>query len=567
MMQTTNKINETLFKNPIELVPISKLKVHPFVEAHYKNGSLDSLKQSMTDEGQLHEIFYDVEKRTFIGARRLAAAKELGWTHIKARRVDMTEEATLHQLTIASNQQRKKTFSEEISEARYMLQIVGKQQGKKRELLLDESDPQFDNIKKDRFAVAAKYCSIEVSGATLRKAICICDFEIKHPDNGLNLIDMIERKLISIDRAYILTKQYVELKEKGSETSNEKAQAKNFADSSNWIIYNQSCLNMNQLADGSVKGAFESLPYLGVRDYRTKEERDAAIAAGDTSEVGQEPTVEMYIENLKPYYIERKRVLDDKASLFVNIGETYSREKNNLVSQRFILMMCDELGWHLANEIIFHQTTRLPQTVTKRLQPTYEKVLHFVKSPDYNYYPFKIEDAKKRITPNKIDRQNKNGKIREGNWNLSKPYKMFKDFISRQDVEDILTHCNSQSESAALKKAFGESHIAPYSSSLMLLPMLTTTQPGDLIIDGFGGSGSTLVAAVLMGRKAVMYEKQQRYAELAEKRLESISKEVNLEQAKKVEGLVKSNITIDIKHFVADASNPAKKRASRKKAA
>jgi len=70
-----------------------------------------------------------------------------------------------------------------------------------------------------------------------------------------------------------------------------------------------------------------------------------------------------------------------------------------------------------------------------------------------------------------------------------------------------------------------------------------------------------------MGRKAVMYEKQQRYAELAEKRLESISKEVNLEQAKKVEGLVKSNITIDIKHFVADASNPAKKRASRKKVA
>lgn len=563
---------QILMANPVELISISDLTIHPFVEAHYKQGNLTSLKESMKTDSQLHEIFYDVKNRVFIGARRLAAAKELGWTHVRARRVDITDEPTLHQLTIASNQQRIKSFSETMNEAMYMLGVIGTQQGKKRELLLDESDPQFENIKSDRFAIAAKYCGIEVSGNTLRKAVCICDFELKYPDNGLNLIDMIERKLISIDRAYILTKQFNELKAKGGETSKEKADAKNFADNSNWTIYNQSCLKMSHLADGEVATIATSIPYYGLRDYRTPEEIAAAKAAGDESELGQEKTVEKFLENLKPYLLEMKRVLNDKGSLWINVGDTYSNSINYLVSHR-VVMLAAEVGFHLISEVIFHQASRIPQNTNRRLQPSYERLYHLVKSNndgkevDYNYYPYKVEDVKKRIAPYKIKRPNKNGTFDEGDYNLSKPYKKFCDFLTLHDQDDIIRNCNVQSESSALKKVFGESHIAPYSTSLMLLPILTTTKPGDLVADPFGGSGSTLVTAILMGRKAIMYEKQERFAELAKKRLALVSKEVNLEQAEKIEGLVKGNITIDVKHFVADASNPAKKRVSRKKAA
>ncbi len=554
MRQSTIKAltdeSSKITENPVELVPISQLTIHPFLENLYKLGNFDSLEQSMKDQGQLHEIFHDVNNRVLSGARRLVVAKRLKWTHIKARRVDADDEASLQQLIIAFNQLRKKSFKEEIAEAKYVLGIIGVQQGKKRELLLDETDPQFNTIKSDRYAIAAKYCGLDKSGNTLRKAVCIDDFENLYPDNGLNLTDSVERGIMSVERAYKLAKQYPEVKQELAEIDIPKADGKYLVEAPpRWEIFHQSCIEMMQLANGSVNGIYESLPYFQLRDYRSKEERDAATAAGDTSELGQEATVEEFIENLKPYYRERFRVLHPEGSMFINIGDTYSREKNNLVSQRLVLMLCIELGFHLVNEIVFHVSSKLPQAIDKRLQPSYEKVFHFVKSTNYKYYPFALEDVTKKIATYKIDRPNKRGTIDRGNYCLSKPYKKFKDFITLQDQDDILKHCNVQGESVELSKLCPEiKHPAPYSTSLMLLPILTTTQPDDLILDGFGGSGSTIITAVLMGRKAVMYEKQERFVELAKKRISLTAKDYNDKTANMIENLATGK-TIDISDY------------------
>ena len=59
----------------------------------------------------------------------------------------------------------------------------------------------------------------------------------------------------------------------------------------------------------------------------------------------------------------------------------------------------------------------------------------------------------------------------------------------------------------------------PHAKPLDLLVQLLTMTPGGVIADPFAGSGSTGVAAKALGRKAILVELEERYAEIAARRL------------------------------------------------
>jgi site-specific DNA-methyltransferase (adenine-specific) len=54
---------------------------------------------------------------------------------------------------------------------------------------------------------------------------------------------------------------------------------------------------------------------------------------------------------------------------------------------------------------------------------------------------------------------------------------------------------------------------------LMSRAVLKSSDPGDLVLDPFAGSGTTLVAAQLLGRHAIGVEIEERYCEVAARRL------------------------------------------------
>lgn len=64
-----------------------------------------------------------------------------------------------------------------------------------------------------------------------------------------------------------------------------------------------------------------------------------------------------------------------------------------------------------------------------------------------------------------------------------------------------------------------DGHPAPYPAELAARCIRLSTWPGETVLDPFMGSGSTLVAAKQLGRKAVGVELSERYCEIAARRL------------------------------------------------
>lgn len=65
----------------------------------------------------------------------------------------------------------------------------------------------------------------------------------------------------------------------------------------------------------------------------------------------------------------------------------------------------------------------------------------------------------------------------------------------------------------------GGGHLTQKPEPLMAELVELFSSPGDLILDPFGGSGTTAVAAKRLGRRCILIEQQEKYCEIAAKRL------------------------------------------------
>jgi DNA modification methylase len=88
---------------------------------------------------------------------------------------------------------------------------------------------------------------------------------------------------------------------------------------------------------------------------------------------------------------------------------------------------------------------------------------------------------------------------------------------------------------AANEKSSGQSIIFGTKPIEILIPYIKVlTKRGDLIVEPFGGSGSTGVAAIRMGRRCFIMEKSPVYAEVIRRRLERLTglKAVKIHESK-----------------------------------
>lgn len=168
-------------------------------------------------------------------------------------------------------------------------------------------------------------------------------------------------------------------------------------------------------------------------------------------ELGQEPTVELYIKHLTDIFNECKRVLKDNGALWINIADTYidsGKQRKGLycVPDRLKISLVED-GWLCRMENIWHVLNKMPTSVRDRFNTDHEKMFMFVKQPNYYFEQQYVDDkvGGKRIL---------------------------------RTVWDIPNGANSKSNTASFPK------------ELIEIPINATCPKDGIVMDIFAGSGT-----------------------------------------------------------------------------
>lgn len=283
------------------------------------------------------------------------------------------------------------------------------------------------------------------------------------------------------------------------------------------------------LDTGSVDCIVTSPPYFGLRDY------------GIDGQYGLESSPAEYVETMRVLFSELRRVLADDGTLWLNIGDSYSRtggggaessdgkvgrngakksspsysrleafiagsgseatgrpatkatflpEKNLLgIPWRVAFALQDE-GWILRNAIVWNKPNAMPESVTDRLSGRYEMVFMLSKKPRYWFdldpirEPLAYPDAKNVV----------GGRHTEISSRRGGQYRPDPTSHAGRNPGDVW-NINTQPFSAA--------HFAVMPRELAQRCIVAGCKPGGTVLDPFSGSGTTGLAAQRLGRKYV----------------------------------------------------------------
>lgn len=228
----------------------------------------------------------------------------------------------------------------------------------------------------------------------------------------------------------------------------------------------------------------------------------------------------------------------------------------NLIGQPWMLAFAlRAAGWNLRQEIIWFKNNPMPESAKDRPTRTHEHIFLFSKSPRYYYDHKAIKEPCSENTharrPKVAGHQHgKTGKqhstvdhnrdrtvgvgynarptkgcpnglnpkaaaIDAGNHKGPRPKQ--NDSMSAALGEIVKTR-NSRSVWKFPTQAYKGGHYATFPEELPRRCILAGSAPGDVVLDPFGGTFTTAVAAILMGRKAVMVEGNPKYAEQGRER-------------------------------------------------
>lgn len=315
------------------------------------------------------------------------------------------------------------------------------------------------------------------------------------------------------------------------------------------ILTGDALEQLRKLPPESVHTCVTSPPYYNLRDY------------GAAGQIGNEASVEEYLQTLVSVFREVRRVLRADGTLWVNMGDSYATRSGSQAPtntrnscghtakhtprgykykdligvpwQLAFALRAD--GWYLRQDIIWSKSNCMPESVRDRCTKSHEYIFLLSKAERYYFDAAAIsepiaESSAKRYLQNieaqkGSDRQpgKTNGPMKaalprfggEKYGNNTTPEartKSGKVYVPtlRRNKRDVWTVSTS---------GFRGAHFAVFPEKLIEPCILASCPEGGTVLDPFAGSGTTGVVAKRLGRDFIGCEINPDYAQMAADRI------------------------------------------------
>ncbi|KZL02179.1 Modification methylase DpnIIB [Pseudovibrio sp. Ad5] len=316
------------------------------------------------------------------------------------------------------------------------------------------------------------------------------------------------------------------------------------------------------LLGDSVDCVVVSPPYWGLRDY------------GVAGQLGLEPTLKEHLDKMVEVFEEVRRVLKPEGTCWINYGDCYAttpaghkadadgrirtgkddrtftqkpfstiqgnlKPKDLCMLPNRLAIALQDAGWWVRAECIWAKPNPMPESIRDRPATAHEKIWLVTKTPHYYY------DAE-AVRQKRSSNEDANG-FRGGSYTQGEPGKRTE--VGNKKVRergslrphagfnqrwDHMSKAEQQANGRNLRnyepapltvwnmatRPFSEAHFATFPPELVERCLKAGCPKGGVVLDPFGGAGTTALVALRMGMEAILIELNPDYAEIAKKRIE-----------------------------------------------
>jgi site-specific DNA-methyltransferase (adenine-specific) len=219
-----------------------------------------------------------------------------------------------------------------------------------------------------------------------------------------------------------------------------------------------------------------------------------------------------YVDWFLPKAEQFLRVLKPTGTFILNIKERVVAGERHTYVIELILRMRQQ-GWFWTEEFIWHKKNSYPGKWPNRFRDNWERLIQFNKSKVFSMYQESVMVpvgawAKDRLSKlSETDQTRDESRVGSGfgknisNW-------LGRDMVYPTNVVHLATECSNRNHSAAFPVELPKWFVKLF------------TQPGDLVLDPFVGSGTTALAALQLGRNYVGIDISPDYVEIARTRVD-----------------------------------------------